>query len=305
MATFGRQWELLFIKDGRVERLTDPYRVQFRVVALPGIVGSVAQLAIANAPQDLRRRVSRRFADAGRLVPSDAETIQLAAGVEEAQVIHRGLPVLATTSKQGPEFVTAIESNPSVERHRNSDVQRAWPEAPVQAIVDELLDTARLGRPSWSAGALATVAGQRMTVSASGGALKAVKKILDKFDLVFVIDHFGVRITEMGTTEPGDQVPLIAEETGMIGPPKITKTGVQVRTVLRPDISVLRPFDVRAQTLVETLDREQQRYFAQRVEHVGDTRGDRWETRVTGFYEGLSTRAARQIETIKTEATLQ
>lgn len=132
--------------------------------------------------------------------------------------------------------------------------------------------------------------------SESGMAVRSVTTFLNRFDLGFTIEEDGAGLVYKLNTPRDREAERNADNAfnihnGLIGSPVITRTGVEIKSLLRPQIKLLQSIFVESQTINETLQKEESltnKYFVKSVNHKGDTHGDDWMTSIEAFYSDIT-----------------
>ncbi|CVK18764.1 phage protein [Sporomusa sphaeroides] len=107
----------------------------------------------------------------------------------------------------------------------------------------------------------------------------------------FWVDEGLVHIVKATDIAPGEAL-VLTPETGLIGTPQQTEHGVHITCLLNPairlktmikiDNSIIHQFKVAYGQMETPLDNDGQ-YQVYSLQHVGDTRGDEWFTKIIGI----------------------
>lgn len=285
-----------------IEPITD-LRVSFDVDKADGIQMNHATLVIYNMSPNDRAAISRpmplRF-DLRYALVDPVVTVRIFAGYEQDTVRHlyTGDLLFAHTNRVGPDWVTQIELYTGLSQAtRPIQVSFRTPTPAreiLEAIVRPLALTLR-----YTPDAAITLEGKLVQdYSVSGIAYREAEIFLrNRFGLSFTIEDEGQGLVYVPTkarapNEAKSDANTFAPRTGLIGTPRITRTGIELRSLLRPDFALFQRFFVDSETTRGTLQSPDYtpEYFAAQVKHAGDNRGDEWFTDIVGFYANLDSR---------------
>jgi len=132
--------------------------------------------------------------------------------------------------------------------------------------------------------------------SMAGNGYNEAKEFLARFSLDFELRSDGVLLVY----KKGK--PKVANETktnentfkptnGLLGSPKVTRSGVEFQSLLRPNLRLFQHVYIESQTINETLQNQKQvtnKYFITGLKHIGDTWSDEWYSEVVGAYVGVN-----------------
>jgi hypothetical protein len=132
--------------------------------------------------------------------------------------------------------------------------------------------------------------------SDSGLSFDLANRFLKRYGLQFSIEDDGQGLV-FRPTVPRNKDAVSREDNtfsainGLIGTPKITTSGIELVSLLRPQIKINDKFFVDSKSISQTLQNNKYKseYVAQSVSHVGDTHGDEWFTDIVGNYLLIST----------------
>ena len=132
-----------------------------------------------------------------------------------------------------------------------------------------------------------------------GMARDALRDFAEQNDCTWSIQDGKITFIPLTSFIPGE-VPLISQDTGLLGIPEVTQGGIKARVLLNPKLKIgqrikleatLNPFryplgsgvqrDNIALSISSTKTNADGLYYVMRAEHVGDTRGDEWYTDLT------------------------
>lgn len=129
----------------------------------------------------------------------------------------------------------------------------------------------------------------------SGGAYKEAKLFLSRYGLSFKIEDDGVLFVYVvgkprESTRNQNEANTFSPDNGLLGTPKITSSGVELRSLLRPQIKILQRIYIDSESINETLQNQNRftnEYFVTGLKHSGDTHSDEWFTEMIGAYVGI------------------
>ena len=131
--------------------------------------------------------------------------------------------------------------------------------------------------------------------SESGMSVRSLSTFLNRFNLGFTIEEDGKGLVyklnaPRELDQPRSPENAFNKSNGLVGTPSITRTGVEIVALLRPQIKLLQSFYVESQTINEVLQGNEEltnKYFAKSVRHFGDTHDNQWFTSIEGFYADI------------------
>ena len=117
-------------------------------------------------------------------------------------------------------------------------------------------------------------------------------KLSDQWGFQYTIDNEKIVVVGKGSSRQGSNI-VVSEATGMESIPEVTENGVDVTTRLNPKLKIGKKIDVvsefRALNFSGAFFREIPEsagagtYKIYRLIHSGDSWGDAWSTKITGF----------------------
>ncbi len=296
---FDRAARLTVVTPGQTVKITEQ-RISFQVDKFAGLENNTAVIQAYNLPEAARNLFTRRVPTRETLMdPESRITAFLYAGYagQPLPLISRGvgLDIDAQNARVGPDWITEFKTYGTLEQDVNARLQRSYINTPALEILDQLIDKwgfppARLSRDIFRL--LKSFVFPSYTVN--GPVTKSIRSLLRKFELTMTITEEGHPLVAVIGNAADDEIiaeddlPLISQESGMIGSPKITRRGISVRTELDARIAPLHSFVVKSNTVTATLGVFRQRYTAVEVQLVGDTRGDDWYTEAAGIYPAFA-----------------
>ena len=255
--TSGQAWDLDF---------------SFQVEKGAGSDPNSAKIQVWNLNPESRRAIS----DGG-------VSVQLSAGyVGTEGLIFSGDVDEATTTRDGADLVTQISCSDGGQAIRSTVVNISTAQdSPVSSVIDELLDTLGLSK-----GSLASVTGAlKQGITSITPAKKLLDEICASSGLQWSVQDGTIQTHKIGEGTSGTVV-VLSVESGMVGIPvrmverdqqgNVTRTGVQVRSLLQPGLNPGRRIRVKSDWVSGD-------FVVERITHTGSTFGGEWYTDVEAF----------------------
>lgn len=293
MPSFRRRIQVAFAGIG-IDPITD-LRVAFEADKLDGQQVNHALIWIYNLSPGARALLARPYPLDARLV-EPVVTVFLSAGYEgDVKRVMAGDLVSATNRRDGADWVTELDvfSGFNVATKAEISVNFSTPTS-ARAITDALV--APLGLDvRYTDEARQTLERERVSDYAEIGlSYRLADEFLHRYDLAFTIDEDGQGLV-YAPTRPRDPDAgqsasnTLSPQTGMVGAPVITNVGVELVTLLRPDLRLLQRIFVESQTTAGTLGGSAlaSDYHIRAMRHSGDTRGPEWFTEIEAVYSDL------------------
>lgn len=279
---FDRRWEILL--DGEIfirETAGQQFKATFEIVNDFGGYVSYAEIAIYNLSQDTIQKAFRRDV-----------TIGLRAGyIDGIDFIFRGRINNIIRTRSGPNTITRIiargGSQPATQRISETLGKDT-------TIVDVIRRcAASLGyplviQPSDFNNILPYARGFAM----NGDPRSIMDRLAEAHRFSYIIENDRIVVVGENSFRQG-QPRVIDQFSGMEGIPEITENGADVSVRLSPNIRIGGRIDIQSELatfnfsnlfyneIPESAGRGIYKIF--RVTHSGDTWGDAWTTRITGF----------------------
>lgn len=266
--------------------------IQFRVQKFPSsLVDNRAEIRVYNLRSTVRALLSKRKID-HREAPFT--TIFLSAGYKRgpgAGLIFRGVVVKGENLREGPDWVSNFEAYTAHQQASNAMVEPSFSfgETPPLTIANRLFDALQFGTPRYSTEAQVILGTARpVRIALTGRVDRALTVLLARYNLVYTLDDDGpfvVRVGSASNTEvPVTSIPVISPKTGLIGTPKITDSGVELRTLLNPKLRVFHRFKLTSASTDESLSEQDRQFTLTKLEHFGSNRGEDFFSSVTGMF---------------------
>lgn len=288
---FDRVVELILQREG-VAYTISGLRIEFRVEKFAGsLVDNRATIRVFNLNSTVREIVNRRRID---IAEGPYTTAFLSAGYrpDGAALIFRGVIIDGANYRTGPDWITeftgytAAQQTQAATCPENFTFRLTNP----KVIADKMFSELNFLKPRYSTEALTALArAQPVTRAFAGRVDVALTKLLGSFGLVYTLEDDGpLVILTRSAINPDDAADAIAQvnaDTGLINTPRITERGVEIRTLLNPEIKIFERFRLNSQSTDGSLQNIGQFFTAIKVEHFGSNRDSDFFTEVTGnFY---------------------
>lgn len=291
MTLLDRKVELVIQREGesfQVRNLMMDFRVQKFSNAL---VDNRATIRVFNLRDSVRSFLNRRRLD---LKEKPYTSVFLSAGYEGAvAMIFRGVVINGANARVGPDWVTEFESftaKAQVDSAVCDPEAHTWIETPPKTIIDTLFEALGTNAARYSSEATEVLSGATpMTIACTGRLDQAIEKILSRHELVFTIEDDGPFVVVVNgasnPNEPSSSVPVVSAETGLVGTPKITHSGVEIRSLLNPNLKIFQRFKLTSLTTDGSLELADREFTITNLEHFGSNRGEEFFTEAVGqFY---------------------
>jgi len=214
----------------------------------------------------------------------DGDNIQLLAGE-----LLSGI-----NTKEGPDWITTLEVWSGINATTKGIANFSFGDpTKAKVIADRLLSVLNID-VKYTDEALDLVGNLKVTdYTSSGLSFREINLFLRRYGLSFTIEEDGQGLVYIDDRprNPGagqNSQNTFSPSTGLVGSPSITRTGIEIRALLRPQIRLLERFFVESQTISGTLvGNVVADYHAINIKHTGDTRGEDWYTAIEGAYSNL------------------
>lgn len=289
---FNRVVDLLISGEDKEFRISKN-RIDFRVEKFPGpLVNNRANVTIYNLNFEARSLITRRRVD---IAVKPFTDIFISAGYESDDsvgLIFRGHIIDGSSARIGPDWVSTFEAFTAFDQGQNAIVspqKQTYLETAPKTIIDELFQVLNFNKVRYSTEALEAIqAENKVTQAFAGRADVAILKFLDQFGMVYTLDDEGPVVTLRGsaanTSQAPGEIPVVSRETGLVGTPKITHKGVEVRTLLNPELKIFKRFRLRSLTTDGSLLLADQQFTAMKLQHFGSNRAEDFFTEIRGAF---------------------
>lgn len=258
------------------------FRVVFNILTDTGAFNSYADIAIYGLSRETEAKVFQR-----------GQAVEFRAGYEQTiDTIFKGQIVNIFREKQGVDRITRMLCRSSSTQVSSSSINKSFEEGvTVQAIIEECAKS--MGLPI----VLKAADFSDKAVYASGYVLScdpktALNNLARAHDFTWAIEK--ERIIVVGDNSFRDGViTQISALTGMVGSPEITEVGCDVVIKLNPQAVIGAQFKINSEfpqasfgavyfnKIKSTIG--EGTYSTLRLTHSGDSYGDEWITKLTGF----------------------
>lgn len=279
---YDRRWELLINDESFIpETAGREFKATFEVVNDFGGYVSYAEIAIYNLSPDTIRKVFTRD-----------NTIGLRAGyVDSVDYIFRGRINNILRERQGPDTIVRIiargGSQPKTQQVNTTLGVNT-------TIVDIITECARaLNYPLViQAADFANIRPYPSGYALNGDPRDELDRLAQAHNFTYVIENDKMIVVAENSFREGEPT-IVDQFNGMEGIPEITENGANVSLRLSPNIRIGGRIDIQSELATFNFSNL---YYSQipesagkgiynifRVTHTGDTWGDPWTTRITGF----------------------
>lgn len=246
-------------------------RVRFKVKkTITGSAPNAGTLEIWNLSKESREAL-RKELDSARLEAGHVE-----AG--NRGIILTGQIRDVAHARENADIVTTVEVGDGEKGYRQGTIRRTFPAGTKPA---EMIDAILEQMPEVDRGVIHEAVQDLPAYPRAVVMCDFCTRELDKIGRTHGL-HWSVQDGALEVV-PGDrfidEVTVISQRTGMIGVPSVTDKGIEVRTLLNPQIKVGRVIEVRSETL--DMNDEQGRFRVSGVGFSGDTHADDWFADIT------------------------
>jgi len=292
---FDRVAEVAF-KGVDLNPVTD-LRIQFSLEKNDTVKFNSGRITILNLSSNARNLLARPH-HLSRPMAEPVITVSLSAGYRGNQVrMFAGDIITAINSRKGPDWITTMELFTGYNAaQKGVTVESIDGTTPASVIVNRVLAPMLLDIRITDEAATRLKNKKVSSYSASGLSFRVAADFLSRYGLAFMIDEDGQGLVyvddrAMDPNSGKTTSNTFSPETGLIGTPEITYTGVNVKSLLRPQMKLFQKFFVESDTISRTLQAGggsvNNEYHAKKIAHIGDTRGEEWYTEVSGVYSNL------------------
>ena len=272
----------LAISDGANARVIDKLRVSFQITKSLMSFPNLAQIDVYNPSKDTLSMLETKF-----------NTIQLNAGYEgNVRMLFTGQIRNVFQRKQGPDRIVTVFAGDGEQDWQNSIFNKTFSEnVTIKRIVQEIAQSFE-NTITGALQGLDSPADKLRGQSLSGSSKDVLDKLARDYGFAWSIqDGQLVTVPNEDVLDDRDAV-LINQATGMIGSPTITELGVNVTTLLNPELLPNRAFKVEATAADVAIGGVQFRtlprtsgtgfYKTYQVIFNGDTHANNWFSTVEG-----------------------
>lgn len=288
---FDRKVELIIQRE-RESFVIQGLRIEFRVQKFAGsMVDNRANIRVFNLQASVRALVNKRLLD---ISAPPYTTVFLSAGynnVDGAPLIYRGVIIDGANYRRGPNWISEFTAYTAAQQKNAAlcDSSCTFLLTPPRVIMETLFQKLNYFSPSFSSEAAAILSLAQPTTRAFTGRIdQALETFLARYNLRYTLDDDGPIVIQVGSAsnplDPTAAIPVVSPDTGLIGTPRITNSGVEIRSLLNPDLKVFKRFVLNSATTDGSLTTMGNVFTATKVEHNGSNRDNDFFTEVTGQY---------------------
>lgn len=116
----------------------------------------------------------------------------------------------------------------------------------------------------------------------NGSAVQQARQAAERVGAELLIDDEKMILLPSGGARDSDQVPLLNKDTGLLGYPKITQSGIEVKSIFNPDFKIARHF-----VLESIVPKASGTWRITKLTHKlssNDPQDGSWESQLTGNY---------------------
>lgn len=299
MLRFDRQVKLEFVGIA-IEPITD-LRVRFMVESNDGQQFNHAVLEIFNMKRTSREAIARPVPldDGLRYqVLDESKKIRVTAGYkDDIAHIFGGNILWAYNNRMGADWITHVELYTQYGEAMTSQTTVSFVKpTSAKTILERIVQPLSL-KLSYTDEAKILLNGKDKTVadfSDFGLAYEMANSFLDRYGLRFAIEDENTGLVYNPRRPRDPQASKTTNNTfspvlGLVGTPKITKSGIELTSLMRPHMKLHQRFFVESETTRGSLRLANYApdYTVIGLRHVGDNRGDEWFTEVEGTYTNI------------------
>lgn len=282
--------------DGVSITPVEKLRVSFQVDKDDGEHSNRGMIRIYNLNASSRSALARAFPVETPLIDPVIKCFLFVGYGDRLVQLIGGEVLSATNQRVGPDWITDIEVFTGLLAATSSSIQVGYDgKTSAKKVIDDLLAPMGLDI-RYTPQAQAAIEGKAVTDYATSGlSIYESNSFIARYDLRFTIEEDGIGLVYKKHTAREAERNQTSENTfkqenGLIGTPKVTRSGVEFQSLLRPTVRIMQRVYIESQTISETLQNESRianEYYVTGVKHTGDTRSDDWFTEITGAYVGL------------------
>jgi hypothetical protein len=236
------------------------FRIGFKVEKDSSATVNKAEIRIYNLTSNSRG-----------LAENPKNVVELFAGYgKEPKLIFRGNPSRVISSVGGPDSVTTFEVGDGLKSFQNSRVDVSFKQGtPVADVFQTLTNAMGLARGEQKDIPQKAFPGG---LSLSGPVRDHMNYLTGKLDLEWSIQNGAVQILPKGKST-SQAAFLLSSETGLIGSPNKKDKGLEVVSLLQPEINPGRIVEIKSKFV-------NGQFRVEKVSHEGDTADTAWFTRI-------------------------
>jgi hypothetical protein len=249
------------------------FRIRFSIDKTREGTPNSTSLHIYNLNEQSRRRFERLYS-----------IVVLKAGYESnAEVIFRGNVSRTITTKEGPDYITAIEAMDGLFSYQNLRTDISYRPGTLKNQAYQTLTEAFAGA-GIGKGEIRGIPtdGYNQGLVLTGSAVDSIRKLCEQDGLAFSIQDGRLTILPKDGSS-SDEIVVVSPDSGLIGTPHLRDTGITIKSLMNPKIRPWGKVSVLSKFLFNPKDNQNIPggvYTAIKVTHSGDTFGGDWFTTV-------------------------
>lgn len=258
----GREFSSVIIPDDPKKQPTRGFRISFDIEKTDIAIPNKATVVIYNLNTD-----NRNFCR------QTGVNVELLAGYgQKPKLLYSGQFTRAISHDSGPDVLTTFEMGDGIQAFQNSTTDASF--APGTNVKDILNTLAKsFGLPLGEVSGVPNMVVQN-GATFSGPTRDHMNDMTSRLGLEWSIQNGAVQILAAGAPTTQDVI-LLSKETGLIGSPHPKEKGLEVVSLLQPDISPGRLVQVVSKAFPQG-----QNFRASKVVHKGDTDEQEWYTKI-------------------------
>lgn len=256
------------------------FNVELSLVGFP----NVASIQVYNLNKSNRNKIKKEFTK-----------IRLYAGYESnTSLIFIGDLVNVTHEKNGPDWITNLFCGDALKAINTSTVNKTLPPGQTtESIFNELVGEMEGITKGLTEGLKDCITKKRSLLRSlvlSGNVKEWLDKLAQNCGFDYSINNDVIETTVKNQPLNDDPILEIRQDNGMIGSPELTEVGVKVKSLLLPQLKLSRRIEVKSISAKINIGNLIFRkipatigegvYRADKIQHVGDTRGNDWFTNI-------------------------
>lgn len=266
-----------------IEKLRVNFSVEKSLVGYPNL----AKISVYNLSESSRNAVEKQY-----------ENISFAAGFNTPVMLFKGRIVNVIHQKQSTEWITDLFCGDATKELNEATINKTLPPgANTEQIFGELVGQVEGLTKGITEGLKNCVSGKRSllrSLQLSGSVKAWLDAIAEQCGFDYSINDGVIETTELNKPLTDLDPIVINQANGMLGSPERTEVGINVRTLLNPNLKLARR--IRIESISQKINignlffrdiplvRNQGVYRIDKLTHVGDTHDNTWESQIQARY---------------------
>ena len=295
---FLRKCKLTF-SDNSIDPIED-LRIAFEVEKNDGEKANHGMIIIYNLNQTHRNRLSKPLPIYTPYFKAVKITLHAGYNDDLVQLIAGDL-LEVRHNRVGPDWVTELSIFSGLEVANKSYTNISYNNTTQsKKIIDDILAPTGMDI-KYTSEALDAILGKTQPYYAESTlSMLAAQNFLFPYDLELTIEEDGQclvykKLTPREKSATSNANNTISKKTGMIGSPRINKSGATIKMLLRPSIKLLQKVFIDSDSINDTTIgdyRLNSEFYVKQITHVGDTHSDDWYTELEVYYAAIKDNAA-------------